>query len=53
MSRGVFFTIPVKLGASWCAGDIALLKSQSLPFWPGNTKNVKAKFWNFTGQIKE
>ena len=32
MSRGALFTTPLEfdLGASWCAGVIALLKSQSL-----------------------
>ena len=32
MSRGALFTAPLEfdLGASWCAGVIALLKSQSL-----------------------
>ena len=32
MSIGALFTTPLKLdlGASWCAGVIALLKSQSL-----------------------
>ena len=34
MSREALFTTPLKfdLGASWCAGVIALLKSQSLLF---------------------
>ena len=34
MSRGALFTTPLEfdLGASWCAGVIALLKSQSLNY---------------------
>ena len=34
MSRGALFTTPLEfdLGASWCAGVIALLKSQSLVY---------------------
>ena len=35
MSRGALFTAPLEfdLGASWCAGVIALLKSQSLKYY--------------------
>ena len=41
MSRGALFTTPLEfdLGASWCAGVIALLKSQSL-LWSILTLNI-------------
>ena len=46
MSRGALFTTPLKLdlGASWCAGVIALLKSQSLvPVQTGHQKKEAIK----------
>ena len=43
MSRGALFTTPLEfdLGASWCAGVIALLKSQSLILCSGTTRDPK------------
>ena len=55
MSRGALFTTPLEcdLGASWCAGVIALLKSQSL-YLLCPTFSFKSFFsQSFLGHVKD